>query len=57
LQEQMHQQTMTATGMNHDFDMEGGQPGGPKPPAKSTAFDLKRQPPANAEPGGMLGTQ
>ena len=30
--------------------MGGGGRGG-------SAFDLKRQPPGNAEPGGMLGTQ
>jgi len=53
LQEQLHQQAGTATGMGEDFDMEG-------PPPKGRAqepFNLKRQPPAGAEPGGMLGTQ
>lgn len=53
LQEQMHQQTSTATGMGHDFDMDQPLQGQGKP----TPFDLKRQPPANAEPGGMLATQ
>lgn len=63
LEEQMHKQTMTATGMNGDFDMDGTaqmhKPGGLGSPGKGggMAFDLKRQPPANAEPGGMLGTQ
>jgi hypothetical protein len=52
LEEQTHKKTMTATGMNGDFDMDGTAQ-----QSKPTAFDLKRQPPANAEPGGMLSTQ
>lgn len=52
LQEQMHQQTGTATGMGQDFDIDQ-----PQKPQNTSAFDLKRQPPANAEPGGFLGTQ
>jgi hypothetical protein len=32
--------------------------GGPPPPTgKGTPFNLKRQPPANAEPQGLLATQ
>ena len=54
LKEQLAQQAGTATGMGEDFDLEG-------PPAgKGRAqepFNLKRQPPAGAEPGGLLGTQ
>ena len=53
LQQQTMAQGQTATGMGADYDMSAGG----KPPPRSTAFDLKRQPPANAEPGGLLGTQ
>jgi hypothetical protein len=59
LQEQVQHQQGTATGIGHDYDMDGtveaglGKPGG-RPQA---AFDLKRQPPGNAEPAGLLGTQ
>jgi hypothetical protein len=54
IQEQMHQQIGTATGMGNDYDLHpqpGAAPGGGAP------FDLKRQPTANAEPGGLLATQ
>ena len=54
LQENVQQHNMTASGLGHDFDMSAAQ--GP-PQGKPTPFDLKRQPPANAEPGGLLGTQ
>ena len=54
LQEQVHQSMMTPSGMGHDFDQSALST---PPPAKQTPFDLKRQPPANAEPGGLLGTQ
>jgi hypothetical protein len=54
LQQQMHQQTNTATGMGSDFDTDGM---GGKPPDKPTEFNLKRPPTANATPGGMLPTQ
>jgi hypothetical protein len=54
LQEGLHQEIGTATGRGGDFDMEELN----KPPGKQqSAFDLKRQPPANAEAGGMLATQ
>ena len=58
LQEQLHQQAGTATGMGEDFDMDaplqkGGKGGGGKP----EPFNLRRQPPAGAEPGGVLATQ
>jgi hypothetical protein len=55
LQEQLHKQMGTATGMGEDFDLEGPSPkggGGSQEP-----FNLKRQPPQGAEPGGMLATQ
>lgn len=55
LQEQLHKQMGTATGMGGDFDLDQapGKSGGNKP----TPFDLKREPTANATPGGMLATQ
>ena len=53
LQEQMIKQAGTATGMGSDYDLDAAQ--GAKP--STTPFELKRQPPGNAEPGGMLGTQ
>lgn len=52
IQEQLHQQAGTATGMGEDFDMDGSAQAKPQ-----SSFDLKRQPPANAEPGGLLATQ
>jgi hypothetical protein len=54
LQQQMQQQSGTATGMGEDFDLEGPKPQGA---GKQEPFNLKRQPPAGAEPGGLLGTQ
>ena len=51
LQQQLQQQAGTATGMGEDFDLEGAKP------TKQEPFNLKRQPPAGAEPGGLLGTQ
>jgi hypothetical protein len=53
LQQQMHLQTNTATGMGADYDTDGLG----KPEGKPTEFNLKRQPPPGAEPGGMLATQ
>lgn len=55
LQEQMMKQAGTATGIGSDYDTDGSQSFNSSKP--SQPFDLKRQPPANAEPGGMLGTQ
>jgi hypothetical protein len=54
LQEQLHKQTGTASGMGTDFDMEAmnAPPGG-----KSSPFNLKREPSQSAEPGGLLATQ
>ena len=54
MQEQLQQQMGTATGMGGDYDMDGSMGMKQKP---ENAFDLKREPPANAEPGGLLGTQ
>ena len=53
LQEQMQRTMGTATGMGGDYDLDA-----PQQAKSSTApFELKRQPPTNAEPGGMLETQ
>lgn len=57
LQENVQSQTMTPSGLGHDFDQSALAGGGKPPMGKPTPFDLKRQPPANAEPGGLLGTQ
>lgn len=54
LQEQLAAQTKTATGMGEDFDLEGPQP---QRQSKPEPFNLRRQPPAGAEPGGLLGTE
>jgi len=54
LQENLHQYTSTASGQGSDFDLEAlHQPQKPQ----GTPFNLKRQPPANAEPAGLLATQ
>jgi len=58
LEENMQKQTMTATGMNGDYDLDRAH--GQQQPTLGRgvgAFDLKRQPPSNAEPGGLLATQ
>lgn len=54
LQQQMHMQTNTATGMGADYDTDGM--GGAQKP-DTAPFEMKRQPPAGATPGGMLATQ
>lgn len=59
-EEQVHQAAGTATGMGGDYDMsaaQGPSSGLPEVPGNSTPFNLKRPPAANAEPGGLLGTQ
>lgn len=53
LEEQVHMAAGAATGRGMDYDVG---PGG-APAAKSTPFNLKRQPAASAEPGGLLGTE
>ena len=55
LQETLHQEAGTATGRGIDYDMDGSFNLGK--PDRGEPFNLKRQPPANAEPGGMLATQ
>jgi hypothetical protein len=57
LQEQLHQSAGTATGIGADYDTDGTVEAGMNKPKGGTPFGLKRQPPANAEPGGMLATQ
>ena len=57
LQEQLHQQAGTASGIGNDFDLDGGgMQGKGAPPPKGEPFNLKRPPAAGAEPGGLLGT-
>lgn len=57
LEQQLHAQMSTATGMGEDYDVnpQTGQPAAP-PPAKGV-MGLQRNPPANATPQGTLGTQ
>lgn len=61
LEEQLHQQTMTASGMNGDFDTTQNPPQAPVPPPQLTRpgqqLGLQRNPPAGATPTGTLGTQ
>ncbi len=58
LQEQLHQEAGTATGIGQDYDVhpQTGQYA-PPPPPPQPGFGLKRNPPANATPAGTLGTQ
>lgn len=51
LQEQLHQEMGTATGVGEDHDMEATQ----RPP--QPGLGLQRNPPASATPVGTLGTQ
>lgn len=58
LEQLMHQQAGTATGMHGDFDMDGtAMQGQGQGAGKQSAFGLKREPAGNAEPGGLLATQ
>jgi len=59
LQEQLHQEMGTATGMGEDFDLEGSIAGGgngPPPPPVKPGFGLTNNPRASATPAGTLGT-
>ncbi len=59
LQEQLHQEMGTATGIGHDYDTnQQGQfsPPPPQTPARP-GLGLQRNPPTNATPTGTLGTQ
>lgn len=55
LQEQLHQEMGTATGLGEDADMSVIN--NPTPPTHAGALGLQRNPPANATPAGTLGTQ
>jgi hypothetical protein len=59
LQEQLHQEMGTATGIGHDYDTDQSGNFTPPPPQTPAApgLGLKRNPPANATPTGTLGTQ
>jgi len=59
LQQQLHQEAGTASGIGDDYDMEGGVIGGgsnPPPPPVKPGFGLTNNPRANATPAGTLGT-
>ncbi len=59
LQEQLHQEMGTATGIGHDYDTNTQGQFSP-PPSQTPArpgLGLQRNPPANATPTGTLGTQ
>jgi hypothetical protein len=56
LQEQLHQEAGTATGMGEDYDVNSQGQFSP-PPKPSPGFGLQRNPPASATPTGTLGTQ
>lgn len=51
LQEQLHQEMGTATGLGDDFDVDGSAA------HTNPGFGLTRNPPVNATPQGTLGTQ
>lgn len=53
LQEQLHQEMGTATGIGEDFDLDGGM----IPKTASAPLGLQRNPPNNATPTGTVGTQ
>ncbi len=59
LQQQLHQEAGTASGIGDDYDMEGGVIGGgnaPPPPPVKPGFGLTNNPRASATPAGTLGT-
>jgi hypothetical protein len=59
MQEQLHQEAGTATGMGGDYDVhpDTGQFSPPPEAPKSGTMGLQRNPPASATPTGTLGTQ
>lgn len=61
LEEQLHQETGTATGMGQDYDLNqppsGQLPGPPPQPGVKPGFGLQNNPRPGATPTGTLGTQ
>ena len=57
LQEQLHQEMGTATGIGHDYDTNAQGQFQPPPSTAKPGLGLQRNPPANATPTGTLGTQ
>ena len=57
MQEQLHQESQTATGIGDDYDTDQNGQFAPPPPTAKPGFGLQRNPPANATPVGTLGTQ
>jgi hypothetical protein len=59
MQEQLHQEAGTATGMGEDYDVhpQTGQFSPPPQAAPKPGLGLQRNPPMNATPQGTLGTQ
>ena len=57
LQEQLHQEMGTATGIGHDYDVDQQGKFSPPPPTAKPGLGLQRNPPLNATPTGTLGTQ
>lgn len=55
MQEQLHQEAGTATGMGEDYDANSA--GQYTPPPRTGQMGLQRNPPANATPTGTIGTQ
>jgi len=57
LQEQLHQEAGTATGMGEDYDVNAQGQFSPPPKTASATMGLQRNPPPSATPTGTLGTQ
>ena len=60
LQEQLHQEMGTATGMGHDYDVDQQGNFAPPPPQQTRPgqqLGLQRNPASSATPTGTLGTQ
>jgi hypothetical protein len=55
MQEQLHQEAGTATGIGGDYDVN--PQGNFSPPPRTQQFGLQRNPPQTATPTGTLGTQ
>lgn len=56
MQQVMQRQLSTPTGLGNDYDQDLGASRG-QPGAQGTPFNLQKQPPPNATPGGLLATQ